>query len=138
MESNVIRSWADLPNAKYIDAVIDHVKANPMSWSISNSDGMEAREIRTGMRTDARDIAWSNGRRLIWKDVRTQVMMPNGAQTYHKEFTAWNTVVALVTWDHCGSMLEMDPDALQVLVNLGIPAAILLHPACKILHRMTP
>jgi len=42
---------------------------------------------------------------------------------------AYYAAVALVAWDHSGSLLDLLPDQVLMLSKLGQPAAILMYPA---------
>ena len=48
-------------------------------------------------------------------------------------YAAWDAasdaILALVAWDHSGSLLDLLPDQVLMLAKLGQPAAILLYPA---------
>ena len=42
---------------------------------------------------------------------------------------AYDAALALVAWDHSGSLLDLPSDQVLMLSKLGQPAAILLYPA---------
>jgi hypothetical protein len=48
---------------------------------------------------------------------------------------ARGAILALIAWDDCGHLLDIDPKQVQVLALLGQPAAILLLPAVIALNK---
>jgi hypothetical protein len=48
---------------------------------------------------------------------------------------AWGAILALIAWDDCGHLLDIDPKQVQVLALLGQPAAVLLLPAAIALNK---
>jgi hypothetical protein len=98
-------AWADLPNAKYIDLVIDSLKKNPVSYSAAGDA--------------SRGAVWDASRGAVWDAART---------------AAWNAILALIAWDDCGYLLEENPEDAKILALLGHQAAVLLYPACVALQ----
>ena len=93
-------AWSQLPNASRIDQLLAHVKANPKEWHAARDAAWDA------ARVSARYAAW-----IAASDV-VQV-----------------AALALVAWDHSGSLLDLPSDQVLMLSKLGQPAAILLYPA---------
>jgi hypothetical protein len=116
-------AWSDLPNAKYIDLVMDSVKKNPAAWDAARTAAWDA------ARTAAWDAAWN----AAWDAART------AART-----AAWdaacdaarNAILALIAWDDCGYLLEENPEDVKMLALLGNQAAVLLYPACVALQNI--
>ena len=95
-----MQPWSHLPNASRIDQVLAHVKANPKEWHAAWDAARDA------ALDAARDAAWSTA----WD-------------------AAYDAALALVAWDHSGSLLDLPSDQVLMLAKLGQPAAILLYPA---------
>ena len=114
--------WSHLPNAKYIDRILAHVKTNhealpvirmrDSAWSaarsacIDNADGPAGRKA-------AIDAAWD----ATWSAAENAELSAAG-----------DAILALVSWDHAGALLELPAEQVRVLALLGQPAAILLYP----------
>ena len=120
--------WSHLANAKHIDRIIAHVKANP-----------EARAARAATRemAAARDAAWlarraasaamSAARSAAWS-----AALPGIGRSTAAAWAAWvarDAISALVAWDHAGGLIDLPADQVKVLAILGDQAAILMYPA---------
>jgi hypothetical protein len=92
-------NWDNLPNAKYIDLVLESLKANPNEWGAA----------RGAARTATLDAAYA-ARTAAWN-------------------AAWDAILALIAYDDCAHMLDSDPDDLRILSKLGSHAATLMIPA---------
>jgi len=92
-------AWSHLLNASRIDQIIVHVKANPKEWA-------------------AADAAWDAARDAAWD-----------AASDAARVAAWDAALALVAWDHSGSLLDLPSDQVLMLSKLGQPAAILMYHA---------
>jgi hypothetical protein len=122
-------AWADLPNAKYIDLVIDSVKKNPAAWDAAGDAVWDATwdaardatwdATRNATRNAARDATWGAARDAARDAART---------------AAWGAALALIAWDDCGYLLEEKPEDVKMLALLGNQAAVLLYPACVALQ----
>lgn len=140
------RPWADLPNAKYIDAVLADVKARPAVWA-------KALDVALG-------VPYSTTRPKIWEEIVHVVRAMGGkrgtmsnsvrlwadsrctiwrAATYTPRYgalklvrktvdkvakdaawgAAWDTVMALVIWDSSADLLDLPPDALRTMIDLA-------------------
>ena len=93
-------AWANLPNAKHIDAVLAHLKRHPDKWVTA--------------RSTAWDAAWSAAR---------------GAARGAARDAAWDACSALIAWDDAGDLLAMPVDAVRLLAACGHHPAVLLLPA---------
>jgi hypothetical protein len=114
-------AWADLPNAKYIDLVMDSVKKNPAKW-------FTARYVARGAAWDAastaaREAASDAASDAAWGAVRYE------AQGMARD-AARGAALALIAWDDCGYLLEEKSEDVKMLSLLGNHAAVLLYPAC--------
>jgi hypothetical protein len=114
--------WHTLPDAKYIQKLLDAVKADPDFW-----------DEEWNM---VWDIAWDNvvesslyaDRNVpIWGDLSKAA----GAEYFSRPFyAALGAIVVLISNDDCAYMLDSDPDELRLLGKLGDQRAILMLPAC--------
>jgi len=97
-------AWSQLPNASRIDQLLAHVKANPKEWHAAWD------AARSAARDAAYYPAWSAARDAAWDAARSAAL-------------------ALVAWDHSGSLLDLPSDQVLMLSKLGQPEAILMYPA---------
>ena len=109
-------AWSHLPNASRIDQVLAHAKANPKEWvAARDAARVAARYAAWDAASDAaRDAACD----AAWDAARVP---------------ASDAILALVAWDHSGSLLDLLPDQVLMLAKLGQPAAILLYPAVLVM-----
>ena len=107
-------AWADLPNAKHIDRILDDLKKNPDNWSDARG------AARNATKNDARYAAWN----AAWYTARVAAF-----------YTAWGAILALVAYDDCAYLLDEKPEHVQILALLGNEKAILLYPACVALQK---
>ena len=91
--------WSHLANAKHIDRIIAHVKANPKAW-----DAVQAE------RYPARDAAVWEADARVW------------------DATSF-AILALVAWDHAGGLMDLPAEQVKVLAILGDQAAIMMYSA---------
>ena len=101
-------AWSHLPNASRIDQLLAHVKANPHDWHAA----------RDAARDAAWDAAWDAARVAAWDAA---------------SLASSAVILALVAWDHSGSLLDLPSDQVLMLSKLGQPAAILLYPAVLVM-----
>jgi len=127
-----MQPWSHLPNASRIDQVLAHVKANPKEWGAAwdaacDAEWAAARGAAWAAAWDAAcDAAWAAAydagrdaaRYAVWNAVW------NAARD-----AAYAATLALVAWDHSGSLFDLLPDQVLMLSKLGQPAAILIYPA---------
>ena len=118
-------AWAHLPNAVHIDRVIASAKANPEQWADSWDTTWSA--VEDVAITAARDLLIKQGRYSVWVESRKAVW--NAV----RESGRW-AILALIAYDDCAYMLDSAPSELAILAALGDNRAIILLPACKVLH----
>ena len=106
--------WSHLPNAKYIDLVLESLKAHPSKWAAGRNAAWNA----------ARNAAWN----AAWNAARDAAWNAAWDAAWN---AAWDAIAALIAWDDCAYMLESDPDELALIAKFGDHRAILLLPACK-------
>ena len=92
-------AWSDLPNAKHIDRVIAHVKANPKLWAAAY-DAVQ-------------DAAWDAALDAVRYEVRSAVR---------------SAILALIVYDNCAHLLDTPVEQVKIMAALGQKAAILLLP----------
>jgi hypothetical protein len=114
--------WSDLPNAAHIDRILDHVKENPKAWGDATRDAAWYA---------ARDAAWNAVSDAAWNAVSDAAWSATRAAA---RSAARDAILALIAWDDCGHLLDADPDQVRMWAALGQPAAVLLLPACVVLH----
>jgi len=115
-------AWADLPNAKHIDRILDDLKKNPDKWdAVWDAEWNAAWNAAWyaawyAVRTAARDDAWN----AVW-DATSDA--------------ARGASLALIAYDDCAYLLDEKPEHVQILALLGNQVAILLYPACIALQK---
>jgi hypothetical protein len=134
-------AWADLPNAKYIDLVMDSLKKNPAARGAEW--GAACGAARDAARDMARDAAWSAERSAVWEAAwdaareaasAVEKSASKSAVWAAASTAAWGALLALITWDDCGHLLEENPENVKMLALLGNHAAVLLYHACLALQ----
>ena len=141
--------WSHLPNADHIDRILDSVKANPEAWYAAWDAARDAAWVAA--RDAARDAAWVAARIAAWDAARGAARdAARGAARNAAWNAAWiaawiaardaarvaawdaarDAVSALIAWDDCAHLLDSEPDEVKILAKFGVPAAILLLPAC--------
>jgi hypothetical protein len=124
-------AWADLPNAKYIDLVIDSLKKNPAAWAVAKNAAwkvaMDAAKSATW--NVLQDAAWDTVWDAVWDAAKD-------AAWYAERREARGAALALIAWDDCGYLLEEKPENVKMLALLGNQAAVLLYPACVALQNI--
>lgn len=124
--------WAHLPNAKYIDRILESIKVNEAQWKY------DWRNITCGMPQEKYDEiwddAWDDGmthledqcRAEVWSELNQRL---NGA-------TVRSPIMGLVSYDECGYMIESDPGELSILAAFRNQQAILLLPAAIVFNEI--
>ena len=115
-----MQPWSHLPNASRIDQVLAHVKANPKEWHAAWDAAWDAA-------SDAAWIAASDAVQVAARDAALDAARDAAWSTAWD--AAYDAALALVAWDHSGSLLDLPSDQVLMLSKLGQPAAILLYPA---------
>jgi hypothetical protein len=132
-------AWAVLPNAKYIDLVMDSLKKNPAVWSAAWD------KARGAAGDAAKSAVWDASRSAVWDAARDTAK--EAAWTAARDTawdaardTAWDAardaILALIAWDNCGYLLEEKPEDVKMLALLGNQTAVLLYPACLALQNI--
>ena len=106
-------AWADLPNAKHIDRILDDLKKNTDRWSATRNAAMNDEWA------DAWNAAWNAARDAARDDAW---------------YAARNAILALIAYDDCIYLLDEKPEHVQMLGLLGNQQALLLYPACLALQ----
>jgi hypothetical protein len=120
----IIQPWSHLPNASRIDQIIAHVKANPKEWHAARDAARDAAWVAAS--DAAYDAAWDAAQVAAWDAARYAAWVAARDAAWD---AAWDAALALVAWDHSGSLLDLLPDQVLMLAKLGQPAAILMYPA---------
>ena len=116
--------WDDLPNAKYIDAILASAE-DPYSWSAKEYP--DNFTVIDSVWTESIQIADNLGRLTA----RTSALvLIDGSR-----WPARAAVGALIAWDDCAYMLSAELSEVQLLSCLGDPRAVMLLPARKILDQ---
>ena len=116
--------WAHLPNAAHIDRVIASLNSNFKLWTATGVAWSVVEDVAI---TAARDLLIKQGRYSVWVESRKAVW--NAV----RESGRW-AILALIAYDDCAYMLDSAPSELAILAALGDNRAIILLPACKVLH----
>jgi len=125
-------AWSHLLNASRIDQIIVHVKANPKEWAAARYAARDAG--RSAARDAARDAAYDAARdagRSAARDAGRSAAR-DAAYVAARDaayVAACDAALALVAWDHAGSLLDLPSDQVLMLSKLEQPAAILMYPA---------
>ena len=125
-------AWSHLPNARYIDRVLESVKSHPEIWEAAWNGARLA--AWNAARLAASDAAWvaasdaaSDAARLAASD----------AAWVAASDAAWGPIAALIAFDDAGKYLDMPSDKLRVWAILSEdPAAVLLIPAVIAFERI--
>ena len=116
--------WSDLPNAALIDWVIGDVAVNHGDWdAVYSAAGIAA----------AYSAAWDVARKVVVAAARNAVRYAARGASYSAAWdAAGNACLALIAYDHAGSLFDMPLKQVQVMAYLGQPAAVLMLPACRV------
>jgi len=139
-------AWADLPNAKHIDRILDDLKKNPDRWSATRNAAMndEWADARDAARVTAWYASWYAARSAAWNaawnaardDARDDAWdaVSEDARTAASD-AAYGAISALIAYDDCAYLLDEKPEHVQMLGLLGNQQALLLYPACIVLQK---
>jgi len=131
-------TWADLPNSKYIDIILDLLKKDFAAWDAARDAAWDAvwnasrDTARDTARDAARDAIWNTARDVSWAEAWAAVM---NAPSDIVVVALSDAVRALIAWDDCGYLLDEKPEDVKMLALLGNQAAIMLYPACFALNK---
>ena len=128
-----MKAWSNLPNAHYIDQVIESVKENPEIWIAAwvASIDMASKEAWNAALNAAWTAALNAGSNAAWNSARFAVSsVALDAVWDATRNAARSAIAALIAWDDSIKYLDMPSDRLRVWVILSeYPAAVLLLPA---------
>ena len=122
-------AWDDLPNGKRIDAIIKGppIRMYPNRCPFGTDSWVSADKQAYG-------LALSQGRQPIWSSIWTYIAKVS--KPYLHEYNLLlDACHALIAWDDCEYLLDLDPDAVRLLAGVGNDAAILLYPAVLAQHK---
>ena len=133
--------WSHLANAKHIDLIIAHIKANPTAWDeeLLKLELVELDEAAFQARKAALGYAWlavkdkscDSARNAVWATVWNSPMDANMDAAMD---AADGAALALVAWDHASGLMDLPAEQVKVLALLGNQAAILLYPAIAVME----
>jgi len=135
-----MNAWNNLPNARYIDRVLESVKSHPEIWDAAwNAAWSAARDAAWNAAwSAARDAAWSAARGAA-RDAALSVTL-HAARHAARDAAmgaAMGAAAALIAYDDASKYLEMPSDHLRIWAILSEdPAAILLLPAVVAFERI--
>ena len=141
-----MNAWASLPNAAHIDAVLADLKSRPRAWAkawrqLSDSELEESEAVaarRAEERVAARAIAQASSRAEVLGELESAVRAVDMTDklcitsNIAAQVVAIDAMRALVAWDDCAYMLNLEVTSLRRLVDcygVGLPQAALLLPA---------
>ena len=116
--------WAHLPNAPHIDRVIAIANVSPHCRAVGWDKEWWAAP---------RDAAWSKAWNTVQDAGRSAEYKAAWLEAW---YFARNAIVALIAYDDCAYMLDSDPGELAILAAFGDHRAVLILPACEILHSL--
>ena len=116
--------WSHLANAKHIDLIIAHVKANPAAWNAASPSAAWDAAWNAAWAADW-DAAWNAAWDAPWDAAWNAANDAVGAV----RFAARGAVLALVAWDRASGLMDLPAEQVKVLALLGDQAAILMYPA---------
>ena len=126
-------TWAHLPNARHIDAVLAHAKQHPDKWRAAFHAARVAAQdaAHDAARGAARGAAWVDALAATWDAARDAAWdAARGAALG----AALDACYALIAWDDAGDLLAMPVDAVRLLAECGHHPAALLLPAVTALN----
>ena len=123
-----MKSWAHLPNAGYIDRILESFKSHPSQWRVACKVmsctvwHTEWVKVRNAISTTGRDAIWLNARDTAW------IILWQGNSS------ASDVIAPLIAYDDCAYMLDSEVGELKILAAFGDQKAILLLPACIVFN----
>ena len=109
--------WSHLANAKHIDRIIVHVKANPETWYAAAWYAA---------------LAWQIKAKIAARAAAKKGDTPAAGAAWYAagcQVVAYDTILALVAWDYAGGLMDLPAEQVKVLALLGDRAALLMYPA---------
>jgi hypothetical protein len=135
-------AWAGLPNARYIDWVIESMTQYPDLWLAPAGRSKDA--LTHTAYHAAWEAAWARAWAVASDD---EVSTAKAAVWVLATGCSWcsarqavmggalDTLLALLAYDRCGYLIESDPGEVEFLAALGDPGALLLRVACTVYHQ---
>lgn len=135
----MINSWDNLPNGKAISRVLVDLFKRPEVWGemydemynmpIVCDDGWNNSWHRTNEKI--RNL----GRESIWIEISERIHTPMDEVSWDgARICARSTILALISDDECGSLLDSDPEHIKVMMVLGQDLMMMLCPGCMALN----
>ena len=125
------KPWSDLPNAQYINWVLNSLKENPELWDQASDEARDKAWDRAlaeaaALAGPASDPRWWP-RYKVWHAARDAA--PRHWADGKSRAAAWGALVALVAYDDCDQYLNMGYEELKMYAVLSEkPQAVLLLP----------
>ena len=145
-----MRAWESLPNAKHIDAILADLQHRPLAWAkawrkLVESE-LEESEMVASQRADERASARQAAIAAAEASSRSDILVKAEravrvaemadelgiASNMAAQVVARDAVRALIAWDDCAYMLDLEVASLRRLIasyGVGLPQAALLLPA---------
>jgi hypothetical protein len=122
--------WSHLANAKHIDLIIAHVKANPAAWYAAGGWFGGSKDVGWNAAWYAAKWAVNCGRSMASAAAlqTATVAMPAARNS------VYDAILALVAWDHAGGLMDSPAEQVKVLAILGDQAALLMYPAIAVME----
>ena len=128
--------WSHLANAKHIDRIIAHARANPKAWdevthevtfaAVRKAFNAAAMAAAAAARNAAWSAAWDAAYEA-WEAAYEAAARDAAFNAASK--AAWGAILALVVWDRASGLMDLPAEQVKVLALLGDQAAILMYPA---------
>lgn len=121
-----MNSWDHLPNAKYIDLLIESVTGNiDMYHATEEMD----HKIWEPAYFEICDMMYESESHNIILDSINLTLGTCG-------FCLNDAISALILYDNYGHLLDSAPKEVELFAKLGITAAILILPTCKVFNKL--
>lgn len=119
-----------LSNNNYIREIMSSLKYNPKIWNVSPVGKMKLYD--TEFHKCMKDISY-----LDYCTIRRELqsLVPNN-QMSHTIMVAMGAILGLLTYKDYAYLLESDTSEVEMLAKLGVPAAILMLPACRCFNQL--
>ena len=123
--------WSHLANAKHIDRIIAHARANPTVWEAAWAAAWAAAwdAVKWVAYDAARDAAYEAAFEAAYEAAFEAAYDAFKAPRNTRSGAARYAILALVAWDRAGGLMDSSAEQVKVLALLGDQAAILMYPA---------
>ena len=130
-----MNAWWHLPNAQYIDRVIESVNSHPEIWGATSIPVWSL--TRDAARGESWYAAWDANRNTVWDEAWDAVKTADRNAVKTAAVAARDAILALVAWDDSAKYLDMTSEQLRVWAIISEdPAATLLLPAIIAFERI--